>query len=78
MNINSSGIYNVNAYNLSCKNATVLSSLNVSGSDIFSLINNSNIATNNNLNSLSTYSALNISNLNASTTTLFNKTNFSE
>ena len=38
--INSSGIYNINPYNLTCKNATCLSSLNVSGSDIFTLINN--------------------------------------
>ncbi len=30
-NINSSGLYDVNAYNLIATNATVLSSLNVSG-----------------------------------------------
>ena len=63
MNINSSGIYNINPYNLTCKNATCLSSLNVSGSDILTLINNGSSTSTTILgyvNSLSTYSALNM------------------
>ena len=50
-NINSSGLYDVNAYNLIATNATVLSSLTVNGSTL---------ATDNNLNNLSTYTKLNI------------------
>ena len=72
-NVNSSGIYDVNAFNLTSKNVTVLSSLNVSGYDILTLINNSNTTSNtnfnNNLNSLSTNSTLSINNLNATSTT---------
>ena len=33
-NINSSGIYDVNSYNLTSNNATILSSLNVGGAII--------------------------------------------
>ena len=38
----SSGLYNVNAYNLLCNNATILSSLSVGGVDIGGYINNNN------------------------------------
>ncbi len=48
--INSSGIYDVNSYNLIATNATFLSSLNVIGSTL---------AKETNLNNLSTYSKLN-------------------
>ena len=71
--INSSGIYNINPYNLTCKNATVLSSLNVSGSDIFTLINNGNSTSTSilgNVNALSTQSYLDIPNLKATSTSI--------
>ena len=45
-NINSSGLYDLNSYNLIANNATILSSLTVNGSTL---------ATNTNLNNLSTY-----------------------
>ena len=60
-NINSSGLYDVNAYNLIATNATVLSSLTVNGSTL---------ATQTNLNNVSTYSKLNIDNLNTTSTTI--------
>ena len=44
-NINSSGLYDVNSYNLITTNATILSSLTVNGSTL---------ATNTNVNNLST------------------------
>ena len=62
-NINSSGLYDVNAYNLIATNATVLSSLTVNGSTL---------ATETNVNNLSTYTKLNIDRLNAKSTTIFN------
>ena len=86
--INSSGIYDVNSYNLTTNNATVLSSLNIGGYIIGSgsgltnliydnIINKPDLATTANLNNLSTNSTLNISNLQATSTSLLNKTNFS-
>ena len=71
--INSSGIYDVNSYNLTPNNATVLSSLNIGGYIIGSgsgltnliydnIINKPDLATTANLNNLSTNSTLNISN----------------
>jgi hypothetical protein len=66
-NINSSGLYDVNAYNLIATNATVLSSLTVNGSTL---------ATDNNLNNLSPYTKLNIDNLNATSTTLLTYTSW--
>ena len=69
--INSSGIYDVNSYNLTTNNATVLSSLNIGGYIIGSgsgltnliydnIINKPDLATTTNLNNLSTNSTLNI------------------
>ena len=62
-NINSSGIYDVNAYNLTSNNATILSSLNVGGAIIgpntissISNLNTTSTSIINNLNSLSSYS----------------------
>jgi hypothetical protein len=71
--INSSGIYDVNSYNLTTNNATILSTLNIggfvvgSGSGLTNLIydniiNKPDLATTANLNNLSTNSTLNISN----------------
>ena len=64
--INSSGIYDINSYNLTTNNATILSTLNVGGSVIgpntILSINNLNASTTtifNYLNSVSTYSSLN-------------------
>jgi len=74
-NINSSGIYNINPYNLTCKNATVLSSLNVSGSDIFTLINNTSTSILGNVNALSTQSYLDIPNLKATSTSILGYVN---
>ena len=90
-NINSSGIYDVNAYNLIANKVTILSSLTVNGSTLatdtnvnnlstYSALNLTNLqatstTTFNNLNNLSTYSALNISNLQATSTTTFNNLN---
>jgi len=85
--INSSGIYDINAYNLTTKNATVLSTLNIGGYIIGSgtgltnliygnIINKPDLASTANLDSLSTTSTLNISNLQSTSTSLLNKTNF--
>ena len=81
-NINSSGIYDINSYNLISNNATILSSLNVGGAIIgpntISSISNLNITSTtiiNNLNSLSQNSTLSINNLNATSTTIFNNLN---
>ena len=53
-NINSSGIYDVNAYNLTSNNATILSSLNIGGAVIgpntISSISNLNITSNSIIN----------------------------
>ena len=79
-NINSSGVYDINAYNLTTNNATVLSTLNIGGYIIGSgtgltnliygnIITKPDLALNTNLYNLSTYSNLNISNLQATTTT---------
>jgi hypothetical protein len=65
-NINSSGLYDLNSYNLIANNATILSSLTVNGSTL---------ATNTNLNNLSTSSTLSINNLNNTSTTIFNNLN---
>ena len=84
--INSSGIYDINAYNLTTNNATVLSTLNIGGYIIGSgtgltnliygnIINKPDLASTANLNSLSTTSTLNISNLQATSTTIFNNSN---
>jgi len=73
--INSSGIYDINAYNLTTNNATVLSTLNIGGYIIGSgtgltnliygnIINKPDLASTANLDSLSTTSTLNISNYN--------------
>jgi hypothetical protein len=86
--INSSGIYDVNSYNLTTNNATVLSTLIIGGCIIGSgsgltnliydnIINKPDLATTANLNNLSTNSTLNISNLQATSTSLSNKTIFS-
>ncbi len=85
-NINSSGIYDVKAYNITSNNATILSSLNVAGNLIrsgtalsnfnySSIINPPNLsvyATNTNLNSLSNYSYLNINTTNTNLNSLSN------
>ena len=84
--INSSGIYDVNSYNLTTNNATILSTLNIGGYIIGSgsgltnliydnIINKPDLATTANLNNLSTNSTLNISNLQATSTTIFNSLN---
>ncbi len=86
--MNSSGIYDINAYNLTTNNATVLSTLNIggyiagSGSGLTNLIFDNiiikpDLATAANLNSLSTNSILSISNLQITSTSLLNETNFS-
>ena len=74
-NINSSGLYDVDSYNLTTTNATVLSTLNVGGYIVGSgtgltnliydnIINKPDLATTANLNSLSTNSILFSCNLN--------------
>ena len=55
-NINSSGLYDVNSYNLIATNATILSTLNVSGTTTFS--NNVGIGINNTTNMLKIYNPL--------------------
>ena len=86
--INSSGIYDINSYNLTTNKATILSTLNIgdyiigSGTGLTNLIydniiNKPDLALTANLNNLSTTSTLNISNLQATSTSLLNKTNFS-
>ena len=81
--INSSGIYDINAYNLTTNNATVLSTLNIGGYIIGSgtgltnliygnIINKPDLASTANLDSLSTTSTLNISNLQSTSTSLLN------
>ncbi len=86
--IYSSGIYDINSQNLTTNKATILSTLNVGGYIVGSgtgltnlvydnIINKPDLATTANLNSLSTNSTLNISNLQATSTSLLNKTNFS-
>ena len=63
----SSGIYNVNAYNILCNNSTILSSLNVGNVNVGDYINNNNT----NLSIIN----LNISNLNATSSTLLSYIN---
>ena len=63
----SSGIYNVNAYNILCSNTTIMSKLNVNSVDVSDYFNNNNI----NLSNIN----LNISNLNATSTTLLSYIN---
>ena len=79
---NSSGIYDITSYNLTSNNATILSTLNVGGSVIgpntILSINNLNATTTtifNNPNSLSTYSNLNISNLQSTSTAVLGLVN---
>ena len=74
----SSGIYNINGYNILCNNTTILSTLNVKGVDVSNYINNNNTNLSNintNLNNLSTNTTLNISNLNNTSTTIFTNLN---
>ena len=75
-NINSSGIYDINSYNLISNNATILSSLNVGGSIIgpntISSISTTSTSIINNLNSLSSYSYLNINTTNTNLNSLSN------
>ena len=69
----SSGIYNINAYNILCNDTTIMSRLNVGGVDVSNYFNNNNTNLSNintNLNNLWTNSTLNINNLNATSTTL--------
>ena len=85
-NKNVSGIYDINAYNLTTNNATVLSTLNIGGYIIGSgtgltnliygnIINKPDLALNTTLYNLSTYSNLNISNLQATSTTILGLVN---
>ena len=74
----SSGIYNINGYNILCNNTTILSTLNVKGVDVSNYFNNNNTNLSNintNLNNLSTNTTLNISNLNNTSTTIFTNLN---
>ena len=84
--INSSGIYDINSYNLTTNNATVLSTLNIGGYIIGSgtgltnliygnIINKADLASTANLDSLSTTSTLNITKLQSTSTTIFNNSN---
>jgi hypothetical protein len=79
---NSSGIYDITSYNLTSNNATILSTLNVGGSVIgpntilsINILNATTTTILNHLNSLSTYSNLNISNLQSTSTTTFDNLN---
>ena len=83
--INSSGIYDINSYNLTTNKATVLSTLNIGGYIIGSgtgltnliydnIINKPDLASTANLNSLSTNSTLSI---NGHTTQISNLNNTS-
>ncbi len=63
----SSGIYNIDAYNILCNNTTILSRLNVNGVDVSDYFNSNNT----NLSILN----FNISNLNATSTTLLSYIN---
>ena len=84
--INISGIYDINSYNLTTNKATILSTLNIGGHIIGSgtgltnliygnIINKPDLASTANLDSLSTTSTLNISNLQSTSTTIFNNLN---
>ena len=71
----SSGLYNVNAYNLLCNNATILSSLSVGGVDIGGYINNNNTNLSNinlSINALTNPTILNVNKLNVSQTSVLN------
>ncbi len=81
--MNSSGIYDINSLNLTTKNATVLSTLDIGGYIIGSgtgltnliygnIMNKPDLASTANLDRLSTTSTLNIPNLQATSTTIFN------
>ncbi len=85
---NSSGIYDIYSYNLTTNKATVISTLNVGGYIVgsgtgltnlkyYNIINQPDLALTANLNILSTNSTLNISNLQDTSTSLLNKTIFS-
>ena len=78
-NINSSGIYDINSYNLISNNATILSSLNVGGAIIGPNTISSITTIFNNLNSLSSQSFFltnytNLNSLNVSGITILNNT----
>jgi hypothetical protein len=85
--INSSGVYDINTYNLTSNKATILFTLNMggyligSGSGLTNLVydnitNKLVLATTANLNNLSTNSTLSINNLNATSKTIFTNLNF--
>ncbi len=81
--INSSGIYDINSYNLTTNNATIYSTLDIGGYIIGSgtgltnlthghIINKPDLASTANLDRLSTTSTLNTSNLQATSTSITN------